>query len=129
AIFSWSADGKNFTPLGKPFTMTFQLRTFQGVRPALFNFNTAGQPGGYADFDNYTVDEPRARGIEREIRLDKTITLTSGADDTLLVSSEETMTLQSINGSSPSAGTPNKRFKVVDCGTGGVALQATNGRF
>ncbi len=47
--------------------MTFQLRTFQGVRPALFNFNTAGQPGGYADFDNYTVEEPRARGIEREI--------------------------------------------------------------
>ena len=64
AIFSWSANGKEFTPLGKPFTMTFQLRTFQGVRPALFHFNTSGQPGGYADFDNYTVDEPRARGLE-----------------------------------------------------------------
>ena len=34
------ADGKQFTPLGNPFTMTFQLTTFQGVRPALFNFNT-----------------------------------------------------------------------------------------
>ena len=62
AIFSWSADGKQFTPLGTPFTMTFQLRTFQGVRPSLFNFNTSGQPGGYADFDNYTVEEPRAAG-------------------------------------------------------------------
>ncbi len=80
AVFSWSADGKEFTPLGKPFTMTFQLRTFQGVRPALFNYNTSGQPGGYADFDNYTVEEPRARGIEREIPMGKTITLTSGAD-------------------------------------------------
>ena len=67
AIFSWSADGKEFTPLGEPFTMTFQLTTFQGVRPALFNYNTSGQPGGYADFDNYIVEEPRARGIEREI--------------------------------------------------------------
>ena len=65
AIFSWSADGRQFTPLGKPYTMKFQLQTFQGVRPALFNFNTSGQPGGYADFDNYTVEEPRARGIER----------------------------------------------------------------
>ena len=64
--------------------MTFQLTTFQGVRPALFNFNTSGQPGGYADFDNYTVDEPRARGIEREIPLGKTITLTSGADGSFL---------------------------------------------
>jgi beta-xylosidase len=46
AIFSWSADGREFKPLGQPFTMTFQLRTFQGVRPSLFNFNIAGQPGG-----------------------------------------------------------------------------------
>ena len=34
AIFSWSADGEKFTPLGNPFTMTFQLTTFQGVRPS-----------------------------------------------------------------------------------------------
>ncbi len=33
AIFSWSADGKEFMPLGTPFTMTFQLTTFQGVVP------------------------------------------------------------------------------------------------
>ena len=84
AIFSWSADGKEFTPLGNPFTMTFQLTTFQGVRPALFHYNTSGQPGGYVDFDNYTVDEPRARGIEREIPVGKTIMLTSGADGSFL---------------------------------------------
>jgi len=64
SIFSWSADGREYTPLGKPFIMTFQLRTFQGVRPALFNFNTTGQPGGYPDFDNFSVEEPRARDIE-----------------------------------------------------------------
>ena len=84
AIFSWSGDGQEFTPLGNPFTMMFQLTTFQGVRPALFNYNTSGQPGGYVDFDNYTVDEPRARGIEREIPMGKTIVLTSGADGSFL---------------------------------------------
>src|SRR5207247_1659709 len=36
AVFSWSTDGKRFTPLGNPFGMRFQLTTFQGVRPALF---------------------------------------------------------------------------------------------
>jgi len=44
AIFSYSTDGKQFMPLGSPFTPTFQLTTFQGVRPALFHFNTSGQP-------------------------------------------------------------------------------------
>jgi len=129
AIFFWSGDGKEFTPLGNPFTMTFQLTTFQGVRPALFHYNTSGQPGGHVDFDNYTAYEPRARGIEREIPMGKTIVLTSGADGSILVSSEEKMILQSVNGASPNAGTPNIRFKVIDCGTGRVALQATNGRF
>jgi hypothetical protein len=129
AVFSWSADGKEFTPLGNPFTMTFQLTTFQGVRPSLFHYNTSGSPGGYVDFDNYTVDEPRARGIEREIPTGKTIVLTSGADGSLLVSREEDMTLGNVAGASPHAATPNVRFHVIDRGLGRVALQATNGRF
>lgn len=126
AIFSWSADGKEFTPLGKPFTMTFQLRTFQGVRPALFNFNTSGQPGGYADFDNFTVEEPRARGIEREIPVGKTITLTSGADGSFLAANPESSTLVNI----PAADMipANAKFQVIDLGLGRVALKATNGK-
>ena len=39
------------------------------------------------------------------------------------------MIVQSVNSASPDAGTPSIRFKVIDCGTGRVALQATNGRF
>jgi beta-xylosidase len=46
AVFSYSGDGKEFTPLGDPFIMAFQLITFQGVRLALFNYNTGGKPGG-----------------------------------------------------------------------------------
>jgi xylan 1,4-beta-xylosidase len=128
AIFSWSADGREFTPLGNTFTPTFQLTTFQGVRPALFNFNTSGQPGGYADFDNYTCDEPRARGIEREIPLGKTITLTSGADGSYLVADTPRnllVNLPATGGTVPA----NAQFAVVDLGLGRVALKAANGKF
>jgi len=126
AIFSWSANGKKFTSLGKPFIMTFQLRTFQGVRPALFNFNTSGQPGGYADFDNYTVEEPRARGLERMIPTDKTITLASAADGTFLAADLRDNTLINLLADSIP---PNAEFQVIDVGLGRVALKAANGRF
>jgi beta-xylosidase len=129
AVFSWSPDGKQFTELGKPFTTTFQLQTFQGVRPALFNFNTSGQPGGYADFDNYTVDEPRARGIEREIPTGKTITLTSGADGTVLAVNAANMTLVNLPANDPGAVAANTQFQVLDQGLGRVALKAANGRY
>ena len=129
AIFSWSADGKEFTAVGKPYAMKFQLTTFQGVRPSLFNFNTSGQPGGYADFDNYTVEEPRARGIEREIPLGKTITLTSGADGSFLAADTQSNLLVNVPADAASASALNGQFKVADLGLGRVALKASNGRF
>ncbi|MCX6928079.1 MAG: glycoside hydrolase, partial [Verrucomicrobia bacterium] len=129
AIFSWSADGREFTTLGKPFTMVFQLTTFQGVRPALFNFNTTGQPGGFADFDNYTCVEPRARSIEREIPLGKTITLTSGADGGFLVANTQDNTLVNVAAGAANTAPQNAKFDVVDLGQGRVALKAANGRF
>ncbi len=129
AIFSWSPDGKQFIPFGDPFTMRFQLRTFQGVRPALFNFNTFGQTGGYADFDNYIVEEPRARGIEREIPAGKTITLTSGADGSFLAADAQTMTMVNLAANASEAAAQNIRFQVVNLGQGRVALKAGNRRF
>jgi xylan 1,4-beta-xylosidase len=143
AIFSWSADGKEFTPLGNPFTMTFQLRTFQGVRPSLFHYNTSGQSGGYVDFDNYTVDEPRARGIEREIPVGQTVVLTSGADGSYLAANAQNDTLVSVgsgmgfqpmkhrqdaDATSGGAVPQNAKFQVIDLGLGRVALKATNGK-
>jgi beta-xylosidase len=129
AVFSWSADGKKFTALGKPFTMTFQLTTFQGVRPSLFNFNTDDHPGGYADFDNYTVVEPRARGIEREIPMGKTITLTSGADGSFLTADTRSNVLVNVAADSTTANERQVKFQVIDLGLGRVALKAVNGRF
>ena len=128
AIFSWSADGKEFTPLGNPFTMTFQLTTFQGVRPSLFHYNTSGRPGGYVDFDNYTVEEPRARGIEREIPMGKTVALTSGADGSFLVADTQNDTLINVAADPDKPAPQNARFQVVDLGLGRVALKAADGK-
>jgi hypothetical protein len=129
AVFSWSSDGKEFKPLGDPFTMTFQLTTFQGVRPALFNYNTTGQTGGYVDFDNFTIEEPRARGIEREIPIGKWIALSSGADGSLLAADMQNNML--VNVAAEAAGTvmQNAKFQVIDMGLGRVALKAGNGKF
>ena len=129
AIYSWSADGQQFTPLGIPFIMTFQLTTFQGVRPALFNFNTAGRAGGYVDFDNYVVEEPRARGIERMIPMGKTIVLTSGADGSFLAADTQHSVLVTVAAEATVAIPQNAKFQVVDLGKGRVALKAANGRF
>jgi len=127
-IFSWSANGNEFTPLGDPFTPAFQLTTFQGVRPALLHYNTSGQPGGYADFDNYVAEEPRARGVEREIPLGKTIVLTSCADDSVLAADTQDNALVTLAAESGSAVPQNAKFQVVDVGLGRVALKAANGK-
>jgi len=129
AVFSWSPDGKEFTPLGNPFTMTFQLTTFQGVRPALFHYNTTDQAGGYVDFDNYTVEEPRARGIEREIPMGRTIVLTSGADGSLLSADTQNNALVNVVADANGTVPQNARFQIVDLGLGRVALKASTGRF
>jgi beta-xylosidase len=129
AVFSWSADGRDFAAPGDAFTMAFQLTTFQGVRLALFNYNTEGKPGGYADFDNFRLDEPRASGIERSIPVGKTITLASGADGSLLAVDNQSMALVSVAADAPGAAVQDVRFQVVDLGKGRVALKAANGRF
>ncbi len=127
AVFSWSSDGKAFTNLGDPFTMTFQLQTFQGVRPALFNFNQSGVAGGFADFKDFVVEEPRARGIEREIPNGKVITLTSSADSSVVVADPVAKTLKSVP--LDQVESKHAQFKVIDLGLGRVALRTLNGHY
>ena len=103
------------------------MTTFQGVRPALFNFNTSGQPGGYADFDNYTVDEPRARGIEREIPMGKTIMLTSGADGSLSVRRYAEQHVGQRSAAIPQA--QNASIPSRGCRLGPGGAEGSNGRF
>lgn len=72
AQLSWSCDGASFRPLGAPLDMVFQLKTFQGIRYALFAY---GDGGGHADFDAVTVDEEHPRGLMRPIPLGQTVTI------------------------------------------------------
>lgn len=113
ARFSYSTDGKTFKPLGRDFTMVFQLKTFQGVRYALFSYNTMGTEGGYADFDSMAVYEPHPHGLMRPIPYGQAVTLTS---------------YQAATGLSATGkrGVPGK-FAVVDMGLGRAALKGGNG--
>jgi len=75
ARLSFSTDGETFTAIGEPMIMVFQLKTFQGIRYALFAYNEAGRDGGHADFDRFSVDEPHPRGLMRPIPAGETGTL------------------------------------------------------
>jgi hypothetical protein len=111
ALLSYSVDGKRFTQLGGEFTMVFQLKTFQGVRYSLFHYNTGGSPGGYIDFNDFDVHEPRPRGLMQAIPLGKSITIgTLSVKDGVVVAGE-TATL----------------FKVIDRGRGRVAMESASG--
>jgi hypothetical protein len=101
ARFAYSENGKDFRPIGEEFTMVFQLTTFQGVRYALFNYNTRQHEGGVADFDSIDVAQPHPRGLMRPIPVGKTVAL-------------------SPHGSQKALG----RFAVQDMGLGRVALRS-----
>ena len=105
ARFSYSTDGAHWTALGAPFTMVFQLVTFQGIRFALFHYNTSDTPGGAADFDHMEVHEAHPRGLMRAIPVGSTIALRAAGRDT------------------PFAVERARRFTVVSRGLGRVALR------
>ena len=121
ATFAYSTDGVNFRPIGEPFTMVFQLKTFQGVRYSLFAFNSTGMPGGHADFDRFTVDEPNPRGLTRPIPVGRTIALAAHSLDAGLgIKSDALGTATAAEAA---------RFTVIDRGLGRVALRSQDGRF
>ena len=54
AYFSYSLDGKAWTPIGQPLQMVYTLPHFMGYRFALFSYATK-TAGGFADFDYFRV--------------------------------------------------------------------------
>jgi xylan 1,4-beta-xylosidase len=114
AVFLYSPDGKEFRRLGAEFELIYSLGTFQGVRFALFNFNQAGGPGGYADFSQYRVDEPLPRGLTRPIPVGQVGSFHGAANGLEL----------RIKDRAAEA----RQFEVVERGLGRVALRA-NGKF
>jgi xylan 1,4-beta-xylosidase len=117
ATFSWSLDGKKYSPLGEPFTLVFQLGTFQGIRYSLFAYNTSGATGGTAAFDAFEVLQPDPRGLLRRIPVGRRVRFTSiGATHGL-----------GIEGGALTASAPVD-FTVRDMKLGRVALEH-RGRF
>lgn len=122
AEFAYSTDGKTFQSFGSSFGMVYQLKTFQGIRYALFHYNTGSAAGGYADFTDFTVEEPHPRGLMRPIPFGQSVTLASIADGSHLAVRDGQLYALSA-GNAPSEGTLT-RFHVIDRGLGRVALQA-----
>jgi xylan 1,4-beta-xylosidase len=125
ARFSYSTDGKNYQSLGDGFTMIFQLKTFQGVRYSLYHYNTDGAPGGYADFDRFTVEEPHPRGMMKPIPYNQEINLSVRGGESLLVVQDNKLIRISKNDSLTQK--PFVSFKIVDRGLGRVAFQSNGG--
>jgi hypothetical protein len=118
AHFSYSTDGRHFTPIGEPVTTIFQLTTFQGVRYAVFGYNTQGREGGHVDIDSVDVYEPTPHGLMRAIPFGRSIRLAAyKADGTRGLG---------IDGGRLVAGRP-AAFAVRDLGLGRVALRAGDG--
>lgn len=124
AQFSYSTDGRTFEPLGGEFTMIFQLKTFQGVRYSLFHYNTEGAGGGYADFDEFTVEEPHPRGLMRPIPFGRQVKLTTRAGDAVLAVRNGVLVGAAAGGLAVGEAA---WFEVVDCGPGRVALKSGEG--
>jgi beta-xylosidase len=111
SVFFYSLDGKAFTRLGTELIQPYQLTTFQGVRNTLFAYNTRGAMGGSGDFDSFTVDEARPRGLTRPIPYGRTVHLVSAGLETGIAVAD------SVKSGKPSA------FQVVDMGLGRVAFR------
>lgn len=122
AAFSYSKNGKDFINIGDTSIMVFQLRTFQGVRYTLFNYNSMRINGGYADFNNFIVTEPRPYGLTKPIPYNQIITLTSLADSTIMVNWKHTM--RPVDRKNPMAQKATAQFRVLERGKGRIALQS-----
>ena len=124
--YAYSTDGVNFQTLGRQMPLTYQLITFQGSRHALFAFNVKGQQGGYAEFDNFTVEEPYAdRSQNIPYAHGKTIRIINKATGRPMIALKHGM-LHDTHAGDKSELT---QFKVIDRGQGMVALQCADGRY
>lgn len=134
AQYSYSTDGKSFTNIGDSILMPYQLKTFQGTRYALFAFNKSeNKEGGFADFDNFTVEEPMA---DRSANLPtgKVIALQNTSSNNLMFADNRALVTEKhlnepLITAQGTATTMNGidrgcLFRVIDKGQGRVALQS-----
>ena len=124
AQYAYSTDGVNFHIVGRMMPLSYQLITFQGARHALFAFNTTGRNGGYAEFDNFTVEEPYA-DRSHNIPYGKTVRIINMATNRPAAALKHGVLYDTHEGDR----SQQTRFRIIDCGGGKVALQCVDGRY
>ena len=124
AQYSYSIDGKSFQTLGRMMPLSYQLISFQGSRHALFAFNKNGKNGGYAEFNNFTIEEPNA-DRSKNIPYGKTFRIINKASGRPANCDPHGL-LYDTRADDKGKLT---QFKIVDRGQGKVSLQCVDGRY
>ena len=123
--YSYSLDGKNWENIGEQMLSSYQLKTFQGVRVALYAFNKKDLNGGVADFDDFKVEEPMADRTAN-LPIGKTIRFSNLADGSLMDATGHGL----MHSSSNRKNMRNQvKFVVEDRGKGKIALKTADGRY
>ena len=125
AQFSFSHDGVSFQNIGDTLVVPYQTKIFQGARYALFAFNQQGRKGGYAEFDDFRVEEPLA-DRSQNLPLGKTIHFLNLGNQQRMQAHPRKM-LYSAQKWMKEYNTQDCQFKVLDRGNGKVVLEAMNG--
>ena len=124
AQYAYSTDGKTFQTLGRMMPLSYQLITFQGSRHALFAFNKNGKNGGYAEFDNFTVDEPCA-DRSGNIPFGKTFRIINKATGNPAIALKHGL----LHDTHPDDKSVETKFTIYDRGCGIVSLKCADGRY
>lgn len=122
--FEYSVDGMEFKQIGNEMKLPYQLISFQGSRMALFAYNKKGVNGGYAEFDNFTVEETKA-DRSQNIPYGKTFQIINLANGRPMHATPHGL-MYDTNANDKSAQT---KFRIIDRGNGKVALQCEDGRY
>ena len=124
AHYEYSLNGTDFKQLGREMPLSYQLISFQGSRHALFTFNHKGAKGGYAEFDNFTVEEPMA-DRSSNIPYGKSFRIINLATGKPAIALEHGL-LYDTDAKDHSKLT---RFRIIDKGQGKVILRCEDGRY
>ena len=124
AHYEYSLDGANYQQLGREMPLCYQLISFQGSRHALFAFNYKGKKGGFAEFDNFTVEEPQA-DRSGNIPYGKTFRIINLATNKPAIALKHGMLYDTDSNDKGKL----TRFRIIDKGQGKVILQCEDGRY
>lgn len=122
--YEYSLDGKEFKQMGREMPLSYQLISFQGSRAALFAFNVKGNNGGYAEFDNFIVEETKADRAGN-IPYGKTFRIINLATGRPMHAQPHGL-MYDTRANDKSKQT---QFHIIDKGNGKVILQCEDGRY